>query len=83
MASHVLALQVVVPLVSAPLCIFLRRGRLAWAFSLAVSWTVLALAAVLLRTVLEHGPVTYAMGGWSAPWGIESCTAARRSPAPC
>ena len=71
MGGHLLALQVVVPLVSAPLCALIRPHRLAWAFALAVSWAVLVIAAVLLAEVLEQGTISYAMGGWLAPWGIE------------
>ena len=67
MGAHMLALQVVVPLVSAPLCVLMRPHRVAWAFSLAVSWAVLIIAALLLAEVLEPGPVTYAMGGGLPP----------------
>ena len=71
MGAHMLALQVVVPLVSAPLCALMRPHRVAWAFSMIVSWTVLLIAAQLLAEVLQNGPISYAMGGWVAPWGIE------------
>jgi multicomponent Na+:H+ antiporter subunit D len=71
MHAHVPVLQIVVPLISAPLCALMRVHRLAWGFALAVSWTVLLLAVMLVSHVLEHGPLTYAIGGWAAPWGIE------------
>ena len=70
-AAHLPALQVVVPLIAAPLCVLLRRPALAWALTLAVSWVVLAIAVLLLLRVLETGPVTYFLGNWAAPWGIE------------
>ena len=70
-AAHLPALQVVVPLMAAPLCVLLRRPILAWALTLAVSWVVLAIAVLLLLRVLETGPVTYFLGNWAAPWGIE------------
>ncbi len=70
-AAHLPALQVVVPLMAAPLCVLLRRPTLAWALALAVSWVVLAIAVLLLLRVLETGPVTYFLGNWAAPWGIE------------
>ena len=70
-AAHLPALQVVVPLMAAPLCVLLRRPALAWALTLAVSWVVLAIAVLLLLRVLETGPVTYFLGNWAAPWGIE------------
>jgi multicomponent Na+:H+ antiporter subunit D len=70
-AAHLPALQVVIPLIAGPLCVILRRGALAWALALAVSWISLAIAVTLLGRVLEEGVVSYAMGGWLAPWGIE------------
>ena len=70
-ATHLPALQVVIPLICAPLCALLRRDWLAWAFTLIVSWVVLAIAVLLLGRVMEHGTISYALGGWAAPWGIE------------
>jgi len=49
----------------------LRSGRLAWGFTLVVSWAVLVVAVLLLIRVLAEGTVSYPMGGWAAPWGIE------------
>jgi len=65
------ALQVVIPLISAPLCFLLRRATPAWLLSVAVSWICLAISALLLQHVLTVGPVSYHMGGWMPPWGIE------------
>ncbi len=65
------ALQVALPLISAPLGLLLRRHRLVWALSVAVCWMSLAIAWLLLQQVLAQGPISYAMGGWAAPWGIE------------
>ncbi|MGH6952886.1 MAG: monovalent cation/H+ antiporter subunit D family protein [Alphaproteobacteria bacterium] len=64
-------LQVVVPLVAAPACLLLAGARLAWGLALVVGWATFAIAALLLDAVLAHGPVSYALGGWAAPWGIE------------
>jgi len=69
--QHLPVLQVVIPLLSAPLCLLLRNGHLAWMFTLAVSWLLLAGAIWLLLQVLAHGTVSYALGAWPAPWGIE------------
>ena len=65
------ALQVILPLIAAPLCLLLRSGRLAWLLSILVSATALIIAVLLLRLVLENGTVIYTYGGWAAPWGIE------------
>ncbi len=69
--DHLLALQVVIPLVSAPICMLLRRAQLAWGFTLVVSWLVLGAAILLLDRVLAEGTLSYAIGDWAAPWGIE------------
>ncbi|WP_455235021.1 monovalent cation/H+ antiporter subunit D family protein, partial [Thiogranum longum] len=69
--AHLPALQVTLPLVSAPLCLLLRNPRYAWAFTTLVSWAVLLIAVLLLQRVLVEGTVSYALGDWAAPWGIE------------
>ena len=61
-AAHLPALQVVVPLIAAPLCLILRRGALAWALALAVSWLSLVIAIALLARVLDSGVLIYALG---------------------
>ncbi len=71
MMPHLPALQVVVPLLSAPLCMLIGRGRFAYGFTLIVTWAALAISAMLLYSVLEGGPISYQLGGWAPPWGIE------------
>jgi multicomponent Na+:H+ antiporter subunit D len=65
------ALQVVIPLVSAPLCLLLRNPRHAWACALVVSWSTLAIAVLLVQQVSTAGTLSYAIGAWATPWGIE------------
>lgn len=71
LAAHLPALQVVLPLLAAPGCVLVHRPRAAWALATGVSWVALAIAATLLHAVIEKGPISYALGGWAAPWGIE------------
>jgi multicomponent Na+:H+ antiporter subunit D len=71
LGAHLPVLQVVVPLLSAPICALMYRPRIAWVTALAVSAMALVMAIVLLDRVLETGPISYALGGWAAPWGIE------------
>lgn len=71
MYAHLPILQVVVPLLAAPLCLFLRKGRMAWglaALAGIASWVV---ALALLRRVLAEGVISYAIGDWAPPIGIE------------
>lgn len=70
-AEHLPALQVVVPLMAAPLIVLLRSGTLAWLIALAASAWSLACALALAARVAESGLVSYALGSWPAPWGIE------------
>ena len=65
------ALQIVLPLVAAPLCVILRRRIPVLALALAVAWSTFAIAVTLLLQVLADGPIVYALGGWAPPWGIE------------
>ena len=65
------ALQVAIPLVSAPLCLLLRNPRHAWVWSTIVSWLVLAMAILLVQRVSVDGTISYAIGAWATPWGIE------------
>lgn len=65
------ALQVVIPLLAAPLSLVLRRPGLAWLFTLLISIITLFVSLELLRQVLSGGVISYAMGGWEPPWGIE------------
>jgi multicomponent Na+:H+ antiporter subunit D len=69
--AHLPALQVVVPLIAAVLCSLLRGGRAAWALATAVSWSLAVVAVLLMRQVLANGPISYHIGGWAPPIGIE------------
>lgn len=67
------ALQVFLPMFAAPICLIISRfGRFAWALSLAVVWTVAAMCVLTFEQALDGGgEITYRMGGWAAPYGIE------------
>jgi multicomponent Na+:H+ antiporter subunit D len=71
-AGHLPVLQVLVPLIAAVLTAFLRRGRAAWVATLAASWLSLAVSLALLFEVLATPePISYVLGGWTVPFGIE------------
>lgn len=71
MLEHLPILQVIVPLMAAPLCLLFRHSRAAWLFALIASGTALVISILLLQQVLATGLISYALGGWQAPWGIE------------
>lgn len=64
-------LPVLLPLLGAPACALLRRPLAAWVFACAVSVLTFAAAIALLATTWQQGVLSYALGGWAAPWGIE------------
>ncbi|MCW5772398.1 MAG: monovalent cation/H+ antiporter subunit D family protein [Rhodospirillaceae bacterium] len=70
-AQHFPALQVVVPLLAAPLCAMLRDRRQAWLWATAVSFVLPVIAGTMLARVLADGPISYHLGNWAPPWGIE------------
>jgi len=70
-SEHLIALVVVLPLLAAPVCLLLRRPALVHAWTTLVAWTCLAMAWTLLQRVHADGPISYSMGGWAPPLGIE------------
>jgi multicomponent Na+:H+ antiporter subunit D len=70
-SANLPALQVVLPLLAAPLCVILARPNLVWGFATAVSWIAFVVAVALLVQVLDGGTISYHLGGWAPPWGIE------------
>jgi len=69
--AHLPILQVIVPLMAAPLCLFLTRSRLVWLFALLASGLAFLISSLLLQQVMVSGTIIYELGGWDAPWGIE------------
>ena len=70
-ASHLPVLQVALPLIAAPICVLLRRPGLPWAFATLVSWALFAISILLLIRVMSDGVISYHLGGWAPPFGIE------------
>lgn len=71
LAQHLPALQVVIPLLAAPLTVLLRQRTLAFAVALLASWAAFAIAIALWIQVDTSGTISYAIGSWPPPWGIE------------
>lgn len=70
LSDHYAVLPVIVPLIAAPLCILLPRGRLPWIFATIIAWCSFAASLGLMGQVLTQDVIEYQMGGWSAPLGI-------------
>jgi multicomponent Na+:H+ antiporter subunit D len=69
--DHLPILAVLLPLLAAPLCIVVDRPRAAWLIALVATWSSFAAAAALLGEVSANGTLSYELGGWAPPWGIE------------
>jgi multicomponent Na+:H+ antiporter subunit D len=69
--DHLPILQVIVPLLAAPACLLLNKPRLSWLFACFAAVISLLISAALLNQVQHSGVISYMLGGWEAPWGIE------------
>lgn len=70
-ADHLPALQVLLPLMGAPLCFLLRKETLASAFTVAIGFACLAISFSLLGQTMDGEVLVYEFGGWPRPFGIE------------
>ena len=64
-------LLVVIPLLAAPVTAILPGSRLPWLFTLIITWLCFLLSIWQLSVVIEGNIISYELGGWSPPWGIE------------
>ena len=71
MTEHLPILQVIIPLMAAPICLMLKRVQLVWLFALIASGLAFVVSILLLQQVMTSGVISYELGGWQAPWGIE------------
>lgn len=71
MWAHLPILQVILPLIAAPVCLLMRQPLVCWAIATLISWLTFAVSVLMLIQVLDTGTIRYALGGWVAPWGIE------------
>jgi len=69
--QHLSILLVVIPLLAAPITAILPRARIAWLLTLLITWSCLLLAVWQLQSVLDGNIISYELGGWAPPWGIE------------
>jgi len=73
MSSHFPILLVLFPLFGALLTFFSGLTRQKWAWHIATLATFLsfAISLDLLFSVHTNGRISYHLGGWAPPWGIE------------
>lgn len=71
MNQHLPILQVIVPLMGAPLCVMVRHRLLARGLSTLLAMGCFGMALSLLAQVRSGGAVRYQLGGFPPPLGIE------------
>jgi multicomponent Na+:H+ antiporter subunit D len=71
MSEHLAALQVVVPLLMSPVCMLVGHRGAVRLLTLATTFATFGIAVGLAAQVAERGVISYAIGGWAAPIGIE------------
>ena len=67
---HLPILQVIVPLLFAPIVLLFQPRGLAWAVTAAVCALSFAIAVQMAILVLNGPPLIYEVGGWAPPFGI-------------
>ncbi len=71
LTDHLPVLQVVIPLITAPLIVFIGNRNLAWWLAFLASLTSFLIASLLLAQVIDGSIISYHLGGWAPPLGIE------------
>ena len=65
------AIIVVVPLIAAALCAIIRHENTCWLIAVLVSFLSFFGSASMLTLIQVDGTISYKMGGWAPPAGIE------------
>ncbi|MEC7984990.1 MAG: monovalent cation/H+ antiporter subunit D family protein [Myxococcota bacterium] len=68
--EHLPVLQIAIPLVAAPLVVFVRHRLFAWICTVLTSFFCLYGAITMLDVVQTAGPLVYQIGGWEKHVGI-------------
>ena len=71
LALQLPALQVAAPLLAAPLAVLLRHRNAAFIVVTGAAWAAFAISIGLAIQVESGGTISYALGSWEPPWGIE------------
>ncbi|MEQ8750021.1 MAG: monovalent cation/H+ antiporter subunit D family protein [Amphiplicatus sp.] len=71
LTSQLPVLPVIMPFIAGALTLLLPKGRPAWAWATFFSWLTFAACVALLLEVSSAGAISYHMGDWAPPIGIE------------
>ena len=70
LVPHFPVLQVVIPLITAPLIVLVRNKTAAWFLATLCAFIGFYISVDLLQTVRTSGPITYEIGNWPRHVGI-------------
>ena len=70
-SDHLPILQIIIPFIAAPLIVFIGQRKLAWPIAFFASSTAFVISCLLLSKVIGGGIISYQIGGWAPPLGIE------------
>ncbi len=65
------AIVLLLTLLAAPICSMIRNGDIAWKLAVIAAWLSVAASMALMHQVWGGNEISYHMGGWPPPWGIE------------
>ncbi|MBB43952.1 MAG: cation:proton antiporter [Rhodospirillaceae bacterium] len=71
MIAQLPALIVVIPLIGAPLCMLVRYRDWSWTVATLCTWASFVCAWIILQQATSGNTISYQMGGWAPPLGIE------------
>ena len=69
--NHLPILQVITPMLIAPILIVLNNKTLSWLLSFVGALSCLLISVSLMQAVSDGSTLTYFLGGWAPPIGIE------------
>lgn len=70
-AQHLPILQVIIPLITAPVIVVIGVAGIAWLLAFSASVVSLVISYLLLMQVIDGSVISYQIGGWAPPLGIE------------
>jgi multicomponent Na+:H+ antiporter subunit D len=70
-AAQLPILPIIMPLVAATLALLMPKGRPVWAWATFFSWLTFGACIAILASVAENGAISYHLGDWPPPIGIE------------
>jgi len=71
LADHLPVLVVLIPFLAGPLLVLLGSRRLNWPIAFLASGAAFVVSFILLTKVIGGGFISYHLGGWAPPLGIE------------